>query len=119
MLQVAFRRGCIGLHTSSKTPNAAETFESQVTASGEPPQQDPDKAPSILERAIVSRILSEHPITRWTRSEIEIEMRPHTPIAVNEALDHLNRVGVICIDKEELWASQCTSHLDTLEVINI
>ena len=80
---------------------------------------DRERARVRLERAIVNRMLTDDHPRRWTRAEIERQLRPQQAPEVDEALEHLLEMGVISVEHDECWPSQCTSHLERIQVIGI
>jgi hypothetical protein len=71
----------------------------------------------MAERAIVLQLLrDDHPIL-WTRPELEAEMQDIEPLTVVNAVVALGIESVLMFDDEWIWASQCTRHLSSLELI--
>ncbi len=72
-----------------------------------------------IERAIVAQILCEDHERRWSRMELEEEIRDCKPLALEEALARLERDGVLLCEGQSVWAARGARRLDELELIGI
>ena len=71
------------------------------------------------ERAIVLQLLrDDHPPT-WSRAELERQVSSLDALTVSDALATLGYEGVVILTGEQVQASPCARHLDTLELIGI
>lgn len=70
-----------------------------------------------IERAIILLILDEDHTETWSRAEIEVAMSNIEPLAINDALSYLAADNVLRLDGEQVHASRCARHLDSLGLI--
>jgi hypothetical protein len=69
------------------------------------------------ENLIILQLLRKDKSGRWSRAELEREFHDVAPAAIAAALEHLQEVGVVCLEGEQGWASPCTRHLNALGMI--
>ncbi len=84
-------------------------------SSGRPLISDPD----IAERAIILQILRNDHDERWSPAELQAESYDVAPTALADALDCLERHGVIGRCGEQYVASRCAFHMDALGMVSI
>ncbi len=68
---------------------------------------------------VVLQVLRSDHELRWSRQEIEHELHDVDPDAIGVALERLAEQGVVHCEGEQVWASPCARHLDTLGFICI
>ncbi len=73
----------------------------------------------MAQRAIVMQLLRDDHHERWTRPELEAEMRDIEQQIVVSAVAILGIEGVVWFDERAIWVSPCTRHLDSLGLISI
>lgn len=73
----------------------------------------------IAERAIVLQVLRRDHDDRWTRTELDGELRDVEPMVVSDALERIHRGGVIHRDGEQVRATEAIRHLNDLEMVSI
>jgi hypothetical protein len=72
-----------------------------------------------VERAIVLQLLrDDHPV-QWLREELMSELTNVAPGALDAALLHLERVGVLRRSSDLCWASRAIRRLDELDLIGV
>jgi hypothetical protein len=74
---------------------------------------------SRVERAIVFQLLDSDDAERWSRAELEIELHDVEALAISDALEHLEAVGVVDLDGETVGASRCARYLDRLGIVAV
>jgi hypothetical protein len=76
-----------------------------------------------LERAIVLQLLRDDHERKWSRTQLTIELRADggeiDREAIDEAVDRLERDGVLGATAQEVWASSAAWRLDELELIGV
>jgi DNA-binding transcriptional ArsR family regulator len=70
-----------------------------------------------IERPLVLQVLEGR--EPRLRSELETALGDVEPSAIGDALEALEAEGVLCISREQVWASRCIRHLDKLGLIAI
>lgn len=75
--------------------------------------------PTLAERAIVFQVLRDDHPEKWTRVELEQEASDIEPLTVSDALMSLEAEGVVSLDGDQVEASLCVRHLDTLGLIAV
>jgi hypothetical protein len=83
------------------------------------PKQVRGTADRRVERVVVLLLLCDDHAERWSRSEIEHELRHHSRSAVNQALDRLAQAAVLHLSDTTAWASKAVRRLDELDLISI
>ncbi|MGA8365512.1 MAG: hypothetical protein WB709_13490 [Solirubrobacteraceae bacterium] len=73
----------------------------------------------LLERAIVSQTLREDRSDGWRRTELATELGAADPIAIRNALTHLEEEGVVAFAGETVRASRAARYLNDLELIAV
>jgi hypothetical protein len=73
----------------------------------------------MLDRAILSELLSSDHDPLWFRAELEREIASAEPVALLAALDRLQEAGAVRVSGELVCASRCVLHLDALGVLAI
>jgi hypothetical protein len=71
----------------------------------------------VTERLLVLQVL-ERPGLR-SRCELEIALGDVEPFTASDAFSALEAEGVLHTSGEQVWASRCVRHLDTLGFINV
>ena len=102
----ASARGLLAAGMSPKDINA--TLLNSVAV------EHPDLA---IERLLVLQVL-ERPGLR-SRCELEIALGDVEPFTASDALSALEAEGVLHTSGEQVWASRCVRHLDTLGFISV
>ncbi len=74
---------------------------------------------AIAERAIVFQVLRDDHSEGWSRAELERVTTTIEPLAISDALAHLDSEGVVVLDGEQVQASACARYLNALELICI
>jgi hypothetical protein len=69
------------------------------------------------ERSLVLMVLSHS--ERCSRAILEAELRDIEPLTVSDALTSLGAEGVVSLDGDQVEASLCVWHLDTLGLIAV
>jgi hypothetical protein len=72
-----------------------------------------------VEALVVLVLLRDDHPERWSRAEIERELSDALPEHIGQALKGLVSRGVIGQQEDQVWASRCARHLDTLCLIAI
>lgn len=72
-----------------------------------------------VESLIVLALLRDDRGERWSRTELERELSDILPAHVEAALTGLTARGVVCCDRDRVWASPCARRLDALGLICI
>jgi hypothetical protein len=72
-----------------------------------------------LERAIVLQILRDDHDDDWLRIELADELGPADPLAIRNALTHLEEQGVVACRGETIRASRAVMCLNELDVIAV
>ena len=73
----------------------------------------------LLDRAILSELLSGDHDPLWFRAELEREI-PHVErVDLRGALDRLKDAGAVCVSGELVCASRCVLHLQALETLAV
>jgi len=75
--------------------------------------------PRIAERSIVLALLSDEHPQQWSPAELRGELFDVEPDAVTEALQSLEKGGVMERSGESVSASQCARHLGSLGMVCI
>jgi len=75
--------------------------------------------PRIAERSIVLALLSDEHPQQWSPAELRRELFDVEPDVVSEALQSLEKGGVMERTGEQLSASQCARHLGSLGMVCI
>ncbi len=75
--------------------------------------------PDGIERAIVLQVLRDDHDERWSRAELDTELRDVDAQTVTAALDALRQEGVLHISGQLVWASRCARHLSDLGMVSI
>ncbi len=86
---------------------------------GEPDRQEPERVMRIAERAVVLQILRNDHEERWPRAELAEEISDFEPAVLEEALERLERDGVLHRQGDTVWAARAARRLDELELISI
>jgi hypothetical protein len=73
----------------------------------------------LLDRMILSELLSRDHDPLWFRAELERELPRVEPVDLRGALDRLKDAGAVCVSGELLCASRCVLHLHGLGVLAI
>ena len=73
----------------------------------------------LLDRAILSELLSGDHDPLWFRAELEREIPHVEPVDLRGALGRLKDVGVVCVSGELVCASRCVLHLQALEMLAV
>jgi hypothetical protein len=73
----------------------------------------------LLDRAILSELLSNDHDPLWFRAELEREIPHVPPHDLGGALDRLKEADVVCVSGELVCASRCVLHLQALEMLAI
>lgn len=76
-----------------------------------------DDRDARVERAVVLLLLRDDGPESWSHADIEIELGPYSPLAVNDALARLEAEGVVEVSGEVAQASRATMRLDALKLI--
>ncbi len=72
------------------------------------------------ERAIALQVLRHDHEVRWTLAELQAEIEDLAPSALADALDRVERHGIIMTCGEnDVVASRCALHLDALGMVSI
>jgi hypothetical protein len=71
------------------------------------------------ERAVVLQVLRDDHAERWTRSEIEQELRDLALLAIDRAVVSLAENDVLRVCGNTVSASGCCRHLDAIGLISI
>lgn len=79
--------------------------------------QVPDEHDRRTERSLVLVVLN-HP-ERCSRVILEAELHDIDPLTVSHALTSLEAEGVVSLDGDQVEASLCAQHLDTLDLIAV
>jgi Fe2+ or Zn2+ uptake regulation protein len=78
---------------------------------------------TTLERAIVLQLLRDDHERTWSRAQLTIELQADGAEIDREAIDravrHLEREGVLGATEQEVWASDAARRLDELELIGV
>lgn len=72
-----------------------------------------------VERVIVLQLLRDDHPEQWLREEIAREFTDVTPGALDAALLHLERRGVVRRSGDLCWASRAIRRLDELDLIGV
>jgi hypothetical protein len=72
-----------------------------------------------LERTIVLQLLRDDHDDDWLRIELADELGPADPIAIRDALTHLEEQGVVACTGETIRASHAMICLNELDVIAV
>ncbi len=75
--------------------------------------------PDGIERAIVLQVLRDDHDERWSRTELEVELRDVEPQAVTDALESLRQEGALHLSGDLVWASRCARRLSDLGMVSI
>lgn len=67
---------------------------------------------------ILQLLRQEHP-WRWSRAELQAELKDIHPDAITVAVERLQEQSVVHVDGEQLSACACARHLDALDLISI
>ncbi len=86
---------------------------------GEPDRQEPESVMWVVERAVVLQILRDDHEERWPRAELAEEISDFDPAVLDEALERLERDGVLHRQGDIVWAARAAQRLDELELISI
>ena len=73
----------------------------------------------LLDRAILSELLSSDHDPLWFRAELVLEIPQAAGRDIGDALDRLQEAGVVCVSGELVCASRCVLHLHGLRVLTI
>jgi DNA-binding transcriptional ArsR family regulator len=68
---------------------------------------------------LLLQLLRDDLEARWSRRELEHELRDVSPRAIGVALERLREQGVVHVEGDEVWASTCAHHLDALGFVCI
>jgi DNA-binding HxlR family transcriptional regulator len=69
------------------------------------------------ERAIVLQVLRDDHPEQWTRGELKEKIEDRTAQMIADALTRLEAEGVVILNAEQVWASRCARHIDSLGMI--
>jgi DNA-binding HxlR family transcriptional regulator len=86
---------------------------------GEPDRREPERVMWIAERAVVLQILRDDHEERWPRAELVEEISDFEPAVLEEALERLERDGVLHRQGDTVWAARAAQRLDELELISV
>lgn len=75
--------------------------------------------PWTAERAIVLQVLRNDKDPRWTLAELQAEAYDIDPTALADALDRLERHGIVVACGEGVVASRAALHMDALGMVSI
>jgi hypothetical protein len=98
---------------------------SSVVFFGQPkgvPVTEHSRLPSdsrIVERAIVLQLLRDDRDERWSRAELEAELGDVEPLALSDAIAHLERQGVVVVQGEYVLASRAIRRTDELGLMGV
>lgn len=73
----------------------------------------------LLERAVVSQALRDDRTDGWRRVELAAELGDADPIAIRNALTHLEEEGVVEFAGESVRASRAAIRLNDLDLIAV
>jgi len=73
----------------------------------------------VLDRTILSELLSSNHDPLWFRAELDREIPQADGRDISDALDRLKQASVLCVSGELVCASRCVLHLQALEVLRI
>jgi hypothetical protein len=73
----------------------------------------------IAQRAIVLQVLRDDHPQRWPRAELESKVSDIEPLLITDAFAQLHAEGVVVVEGEQVQASRCARHLDTLGLIAV
>jgi len=73
----------------------------------------------LLDRAILSELLSSDHDPLWFRADLEREIPHIEPADLRAALHRLKEAGVVCVSGELVCASRCVLHLQGLGMLAI
>ncbi len=72
-----------------------------------------------VERAIVLQLLRDDHGGQWSVAELETELGDFVPLALNDAIAHLERQGVAMVEGEDVQASPAVRRLDELGLVGV
>jgi DNA-binding HxlR family transcriptional regulator len=75
--------------------------------------------PWIIERAIILQVLRNGHDERWSRRELQAEIADVKPPALDDALNRLERHGVLVRCNDEYVASRCAFHIEAVGMITV
>jgi DNA-binding HxlR family transcriptional regulator len=75
--------------------------------------------PWIAERAIILQILRNDHDERWSRRDLQVEIADVEPTALRDALNRLERHGVLVRCDNDYVASRCAFHIEATGMISI
>lgn len=75
--------------------------------------------PWVAERAILLQVLRDDHDVRWSLAELEAEATDVAPMALRDALERLERHGLVVICGEYVLASRSALHLDKLGMVGV
>ena len=73
----------------------------------------------LLDRIILSELLSSDHDRLWFRAELEGAVARVAPVDLRGALGRLKDAGVVCVSGELVCASRCVLHLQGMGVLAI
>jgi hypothetical protein len=73
----------------------------------------------IVERAIVLQLLRDDHDEQWSRAELQAEADDVKPSALSNAVERLQRQGVVTALDDCVLASPCARRLDALGLVGI
>jgi DNA-binding HxlR family transcriptional regulator len=71
------------------------------------------------ERLIVLQLLRDDHDERWSRAELETALDDVEPLALSDAIAHLERRGVVVTQGEHVLASPAVRRIDELELVGV
>jgi DNA-binding HxlR family transcriptional regulator len=86
---------------------------------GEPETRRPTREVWKGQRAIVLRVLDGDHAEQWLRAELAEEVSDLGPAVLDEAVERLERDGVIHREGDSVWAARPVRCLDELELIGV
>jgi len=75
--------------------------------------------PRIVERAAVLQLLRGDHDERWSRAELETKLDDIEPLALSDAIAHLERHGVVVVKGEYILASPGVRRIDELGLVGV
>ena len=72
-----------------------------------------------IERAIVLQLLRDDHDERWSRAELETELEDDKPLALSDAIAHLERQSVVVVQGEHVLASLAVRRIDELGLVGV
>jgi DNA-binding HxlR family transcriptional regulator len=86
---------------------------------GRSKRREPNGEVWMVERAIVLQILRDDHEERWSREDLAQEIPDFEPTVLEEALECMERDGVLEREMDLVWAARPARCLDELELISV